>query len=261
MPAALTLRVGDLRVGSAFEPFFLMLGLYPSLDNVLPKKLEEKRMNVNFEYAKTLAGEGSILLLLSIVPYAGWVLGIIGVVLLLRAMKELSNYYQDERIYRDSLTGVKFYIVAIVAVAVAIASVALGVFSATGFPTGTGFVFTSGFAAGLGAFFIGLIVAFVFYILAATHLRKVFNNLAEKSGEQSFATAGNLLWWGSILTIIVVGLVLIFVAWIFATIGFFAMKSRQYQQYGQQPSGFTPPPASSQPPVQASQTTRSKGEF
>jgi len=79
-------------------------------------------MNVSLEYSKTLAGEGAILLLLSLVPYAGWILGIIGVVLLLRGMKELSNYYQDEKIYQDSLTGVKFYIIALIAAGVAIAA-------------------------------------------------------------------------------------------------------------------------------------------
>ncbi len=202
-------------------------------------------MNVNFEYSKTLAIEGSILVLLSLIPYVGWVLGIVGVVLLIRAMKELSNYYQDETIYQNSLTGVKYYIVAIVAAAVAIASITLGVWSATRFTAD--FMFTAGFGAGLIAFFAGLITAFVFYILAASHLKRTFTTLAQKSGENSFNTAGTLLWIGSILTIIVVGLLLILIAWIFATIGFSAMKSRQYQQYQQYPPqpngyGYTPPP-------------------
>jgi len=202
-------------------------------------------MNVNFEYSKTLAIEGSILVLLSLIPYVGWVLGIVGVVLLIRAMKELSNYYQDETIYQNSLTGVKYYIVAIVAVAVAIASITLGVWSATGFTAD--FMFTAGFGVGLIAFFAGLITAFVFYVLAALNLRRTFTTLAQKSGESSFNTAGDLLWIGSILTIIGVGLLLILVAWIFATIGFSAMKSRQYQQYQQYPPqpngyGYTPPP-------------------
>ena len=199
-------------------------------------------MNVNFEYSKTLAIEGSILLLLSLIPYVGWVLGIVGVVLLLRGMKEFSNYYQDEKIYQDSLTGVKFYIIAIIAAAVAIAAITLGVWSATGF--NAGFVFTPGFGIGLIAFFVGLVTAFVFYVLAASHLRRTFNTLAQKSGEASFSTAGTLLWVGSILTIIMVGLILIFVAWIFAIIGFSTMKSRQYQQYTPQPNGYgyTPPP-------------------
>ena len=110
-------------------------------------------MNVNFEYSKTLAIEGSILLLLSLIPYVGWVLGIVGVVLLLRSMKEFSNYYQDEQIYKNAFTGVKYYIVAIVAAAVAIAAITIGVWSATGFTAD--FVLTAGFGIGLVAFFAG----------------------------------------------------------------------------------------------------------
>jgi uncharacterized membrane protein len=198
-------------------------------------------MNVSLEYSKTLAGEGSILLLLGLVPYAGWILGIIGVILLLRGLKELSNYYQDEEIYKNALTGVKFYIVALVAAGVAIAALTIGIGSATGFTFKTGFVPTAGFGVGLVTFFAGLIVAFVFYVLATSHLRRTFNTLAQKSGEASFATAGKLLWWGAILTIVLVGLVLIFIAWIFVTIGFFTMKPQHQQQYNPQQYAYTPP--------------------
>jgi len=197
-------------------------------------------MNVSLEYSKTLAGEGAILVLLSLVPYVGWVLGIIGIILLLRSMKELSNYYQDEGIYKNSLIGVKFYIVALVAVGVAIAAILVGVGSATGF-TFKNFVPTVGFGVSLIAFFASFIVAFVFFVLATSHLRKTFDTLAQKSGEASFTTAGNLLWWGAILSIVVVGLVLILIGWIFATIGFFTMKTRQQQPYNPQQNAYTPP--------------------
>jgi uncharacterized membrane protein len=201
------------------------------MHSVCLQKNGGKKMNVSLEYSKTLAGEGAILLLLSLVPYAGWILGIIGIILLLRGVKELSNYYQDEDIYKNTLTGVKFYIIALVAVGVAIVAIAVGVGLATGFEFTAGFVPTVGFGVGLIAFFAGLVAAFVFYVLAASHLRRTFNTLAQKSGEASFTTAGNLLWWGAILTIVLVGLVLIFIAWIFATIGFFTMKAQQQQPY------------------------------
>ena len=90
-------------------------------------------MGTSFEYGKTLCGEGSILLILGLVPYVGWVLGIIGVILFLRGLKELANYYQDNEIYQNSLTGVKYYIIALVAAAVAIAAIVIGVGTATGF--------------------------------------------------------------------------------------------------------------------------------
>ena len=204
-------------------------------------------MNVNFEYSKTLAGEGAILLLLGLIPYVGWVLAIVGIVLLVKSMREFSYYYQDENIYKKTLRGIKYYVVAIVAAAVAIGAAVAGAASATGLFAGN-FVFTTGFAIGVAAFFAGLIVAFIFYVLAATHLRNVFNVLAERSGEQSLATAGTLLWIGSILTIVFgLGLLLIFISWIFATIGFFSMKSKQYQQYTPQPYGYAQPPTQPEP--------------
>ena len=70
-------------------------------------------MNVNFEYAKTLAGVGSLLLLLSVIPNAGLILGIIGAILLVIGVKELANYFQDRGIYQSALSSVKFYIVAL----------------------------------------------------------------------------------------------------------------------------------------------------
>jgi uncharacterized membrane protein len=204
-------------------------------------------MNVNFEYSKTLALEGSILLLLGIIPYVGWVLAIIGVILFLRGMKELSNYYEDKQLYDNSWTGIKYYIVAIVAVAVAGSALILAVFSATG---GFAQTFTLTAAFGVGALVgIGaILVAFVFYVLAATHLRKAFDTLAAKSNEASFTTAGTLLWWGAILTIVFgIGLILILVAWIFVVVGFFTMKSKQHQQYLQQQNGYyTAPPQQTQ---------------
>jgi uncharacterized membrane protein len=215
-------------------------------------------MNANFEYSKTLAGEGAILLLLSLVPTVGWVLGIVGVVLLLKSMREFSNYFEDESIYKNALTGLKYYVVAIVAAAVAIATVVLSIGVATAF-TFNNFTPSILFGAGIaGTVIAGGVIAFVFYVLAASHLKRTFYTLAEKSGEGSLKTAGDLLWIGSILTIILVGLIVILVAWIFATIGFFSMKSRQYQQYTAQPNGYTPPSYTQPitPPAQTAINTR-----
>jgi uncharacterized membrane protein len=201
-------------------------------------------MNVNFEYCKTLAIEGSILLWLSVVPYVGWVLGIIGVILLLRSMKEFSGYYQDEKIYTNALAGVKYYVVAIIAAAVATAT-AVGIWIATGFMFNASELtssFVMMFLPGLAALAVGAIVAFVFFLLASIRLKETFRTLAAKTGEGSFSTAASLLWIGSILTIIGIGLVLILVAWIFATIGFATMKNPNYQPYTAPQNGYTPTP-------------------
>jgi uncharacterized membrane protein len=191
--------------------------------------------------------EGSILTILGLIPTWGWVLGIIGIILLLRSLKEFANYYQDNEIYQNSLTGVKYYIVALIALAVSGGGFIVGLVNRD-FSSFTNFVnsISIGNAIGIAVGIAFLIVAFVFYVLAATHLRKTFNTLAQKTGEHSFETAATLLWVGAILTIIGVGVILIFVAWIFAVIGFFTMKSPQQQQpYGSQPYSYTPPSAQS----------------
>ena len=205
-------------------------------------------MNVNFQYSKTLAIEGSVLLLLGLIPTVGWVLGIVGIVLLFRATKELSSYYQDESIHRNAWTGLKYYIVALIAAAVAI-GVGIVSFATTGIFTGAPFAFTAGIVGGIIAILAGLAVAFVFYILAALHLRKAYETLAQKTGESSFNTASTLLLIGAILTIFGIGLLLIFVSWIFVVIGFSTMKPKDYQPYNAQTNGYgytTPPTQSTQ---------------
>jgi uncharacterized membrane protein len=212
-------------------------------------------MNVNFQYSKTLAIEGSVLLLLGPVPAVGWILAIIGVILLLKATKELSYYYQDESINKNTWTGLKYYIVALIALAVGV-GVGIASFATAGLFAGAPFTFAAGFVGGLIAIFAGLAVAFAFYLLAAVHLRKVYDTLAQKTGEASFTTASTLLLIGAILTIIGIGVILIFISWLFIIIGFSSMKPKDYQPYTYthgNGNGYTAPPtqqaATNQPPT------------
>jgi len=213
-------------------------------------------MGTSFEYSKILCGEGSILLLLFVIPYVGWVLAIIGIILLLRGLKGLANYYQDSEIYQNSLAGVKYYIIALVAAGVAVTAILIGVGTATGFKYNSHFTLTAGFGIGITVFLGGLIIAFIFFILAALRLRETLNTIAQKSGEHSFATSATLLWWGSLLTILFgFGFILIFIAWIFAVVGFFSMKSQQQQQNAPQQYSYVPP-SSTAPTTPPTQTAR-----
>jgi uncharacterized membrane protein len=201
-------------------------------------------MNLNFEYCKTLAIEAAILMILIPIPAFGWVLGIIGVILLLRAMKEFSNYYEDKSLYDNTYTGIKYYIVVIIALAAAGIFGLIAGIAATNVPLGN-LVHIGAFVFGVTGSVASLVVAFVFNVIAASYLRKTFESLAQHSGEASFTTAATMLWIGAILTIIVIGLLVMILGWIFVTIGFFTMKSKQ-QQNGQAQS-YSPPPQ----PIQA----------
>lgn len=191
------------------------------------------------ESSKTLAAIGALLLFLSFVP----VIGIVGIILLLIGMKGLSEQFNDESIYRNALRGVIFGIIGIIASSVV---------SALGFFGGFAFgIFDFGFfIIQIVMLIVSLVIAFIFYLLMAMNFRRAFNTLAEKTGENNFRTAGTLLWWGAILTIVFVGLILVWIAWILAAIAFFSMKTAPPAQ---QPSGYAPPPP---PPMTAAQSAQ-----
>ena len=158
-------------------------------------------------------------------------MNIVGVILIFMGMKGLAEYYKDESIYSDALRGLIFLIIAAFAIAVAVPIFAIsGMFNIFKLgPFGVGFE--------LLALFLMVVLVFIFYVLAAMNLRKVFNSLAKKSGEHMFETAGALLFFGAIFTILLVGFLLIFLAWIIATIAFFSIKvPLQPYAYASQPT-------------------------
>jgi uncharacterized membrane protein len=190
------------------------------------------------ESNKNLAGVGSILLALSFIP----IIGIVGIILILIGMKGLSKHYQDDSIYHNALMGVIYYIIGLIASGVLVVAFVIGAIASP---------FTMGlsFLAALGLLLIAAIVLFVFYLLGALQFRKAYNTLAQKSGEHMFETAGTLLFIGAILTIIGVGILLVWVAWVIVAIAFFSMKTQpQQSQYTytaqptqpQQTAGFCP---------------------
>lgn len=186
----------------------------------------------SLESSKNLAGIGAILLILSFIP----VVGIIGIILLLIGMKGLSDYYKEPTIYQNALWGVIYGVIALVAIAVAVPVLVLGgLFSS--FTLGL-----AGFGFGLLVLALMVVIVFVFYLMAAMHFRRAFSSLAQKSGEHMFETAGLLLFIGAILTILFfLGLLLIFIAWIFAAIAFFSIRVPS------PPYAYTPPPTAAQP--------------
>ena len=200
---------------------------------------------MSVESGKNLGGIGSIFLVIP-VPF----LSIVGIILVLFGMRTLSQAYNDPSIWKNTLYAVIFGIIGIVASGITLASLFFGGIFALSLG-GTGIL---GVLLGVIVF---LAVAFIFYLLEAIFIRKAFDSLAEKSGVGLFRTGGLLLLIGAILTIFIIGLFLIFVAWILILVAFFSIKSAppQQQPYGygptQAPSMATQPPSTqAQPQVQ-----------
>ena len=188
----------------------------------------------SLENSKVLAGIGTLLLVFMAVP----IVGILGIILLVMGLKGLSEYYKDDNIYRSAIWGVIYGVIGIVALSAGVFGSVLGsMFSGIGAGSGIGALF------GLIAFLLVLVMAFIFFLLMAMKFRRCFNAVADRSGEQLFRTAGTLLFIGAILTIILVGVVLIFIAWIIATIAFLSLRSTP------QPYGYVSTQTATQTPI------------
>jgi len=184
---------------------------------------------MSVESNKTLGGIGALLVAIGcVVP----IVSIVGIILVLIALKGLAEYYNESSIYQNALYGLIFYIVAVIAAAV----ILIGAFFGGMMGMAAGPDITDPLAF-IGGIILALIVAFIFYLLGAIYFKRSFDSISEKSGEKMFGTAGLLMLLGAVLTIIVIGLILLLIAWILAAVGFFSIKTPTTQ-----------PPAPAQPP-------------
>ncbi|MCL2642222.1 MAG: DUF996 domain-containing protein [Candidatus Bathyarchaeota archaeon] len=144
---------------------------------------------------------GAITLLTGINTYG--ILGIVGLIAILLSIQSLSNFYQAKNIFTNARMGV---VVAIMG------SIGLSAFSVVS-PI-----------SDLWTLFLLLVVIIVFAIIATVFVRRALNELATRSGVGEFASASKLLFIGAILTVILIGVLLMWIAIIGVAIAFFQMK-------------------------------------
>jgi len=199
-----------------------------------------------FDTSKNLSGIGSLLIVIgflgSAVPYAG-ILSLVGVILLLIGLKGLASFYKEDGIFSNALYAIIASIVGVVVAFATIVISAVTTLASIGIDlnniedwTNIGTEFGNYFAdfgnfseltTLIGAVIIGLVILFVFAIIAMIFFRKTLTQLASKSGVGLFATAGLIMLIGAVLTIIGIGLLLIWIGFILLTVAFFQMKEQQ----------------------------------
>jgi len=173
---------------------------------------------MEFDSSRILAGIGSILTAIGIfIP----LLTLVGLILLLIGLKGLSDTYREEGIFRNALYAVIIGVIGLVTIMFAAISIA-GI--ATTFAPSIPLLMAGGV---IGTVLLFIVVFFVILVLEALFYKKSLDLLATKSGEKLLETAGLLLLIGAVLTIIIVGLILIFIAWIIAAVAFFSLKPPQ----------------------------------
>ena len=197
---------------------------------------------MNIETSKNLGGVGAILIFIGVLPlfaYSG-IISLVGIILTLIAVKGLADYYSEAGIFNNALYAVITAIVGGI-VTTGVVFVALVDFlSELGLSLGNvgewstqlptmdwttiGFDIIGNFVAYI---LLALVVLFVFVIITAILLRKSLGLLSAKTGVGLFGTTGLLILIGAVLTIIAVGLILIWVAMLILAIAFFSIKPQQ----------------------------------
>jgi uncharacterized membrane protein len=178
--------------------------------------------------AKTLGGVGSILLLLTFVPTVGSILGIVGLVLILIALKYISDAVGDRSIFSNAIIAVVLAIAGIVVAAAVIVSylynyVGFGNISSLPATISSGNLPSGGLGPLISAIVIALAAVWVFYVVSAIFLRRSSNSVSTKLNVGMFHTAALVYLIGAALAIILVGFILIFIADILFIVAFFSI--------------------------------------
>jgi uncharacterized membrane protein len=177
--------------------------------------------------AKTLGGVGSILVFIPFVSIVGFILVII-------AVKEISDDLHDSTIFNHLL------IAAVTGIVGAFAGGFFVVFSAVGLVAHFNAAALVGVAAGLFIVWVALVISAVFF-------KRAYDTMGEKLGVGTFKTAATLYLVGAALTIVIVGFFILFVAQILQAVAYFSIPDQPPVQPGGAP-GPMAAPASMSPP-------------
>jgi uncharacterized membrane protein len=183
---------------------------------------------------KTLGGVGSILVLLTPAPSVGWILGIAGFILILFAVKQVSDMFNDSSIFNNMLIAILLAIVGVIVGGLVVAgsffrfigqnNLAGPDYFGQNFNPST--IPAGDWVALLTAVLAGLAIIWILFLVSAIFIRRSFNSIATRLSVNTFATAGLLYLIGAATTIVLVGFLLILVSQILLAIAFFSINER-----------------------------------
>jgi uncharacterized membrane protein len=186
--------------------------------------------------ARTLGGVGALLMLLVWIPPWGWVLSLIGAVMVLYAIKYISDALQDRSIFTNMLVAIVLEVAGLV---VGVAVLVETVLSTLGLGVVTS-LYSSGIPSvslpqgvlngNLTGLIIGVVIIWITILASAIFVRKSYDSVSKRLGVGMFGTAGLLYLIGAAFTIVLVGFVLLLLALILNMIAFFSMTDEPLPQ-------------------------------
>ena len=186
---------------------------------------------------------GALLMVLGIIPSVGGIIMLLGLILVLVALKGYADTYKESSIFNNALYSIIFILIGAVVTIVILLYVAVGFAASLGinnfmdlaswqqidWQEAVNFDTIQSF---LVPVILALIVLVAFVIFAGFYFKKAMNTLSEKTKVKLFHTTGTVFFVGAILTIIAIGVFIIYVSFILLLISFYESK----------PLEQTPPP-------------------
>ncbi|QTA37882.1 DUF996 domain-containing protein [Thermosipho ferrireducens] len=188
--------------------------------------------------SKVLAGLGVVFGIFGYMPHIGWFFGLIGLILFLMGVYNISNTLKDSRIFRYFLTSVVFGFISVVIFAIVIFTGMVSMFSEHavmpfgerapfGYETtdyGFGEVHFEDQVFSMTGNFVISFVSFVgLMIIAIVYKIRAYRLLSERLSLNIFNMAASFYKWGAILVVLMIGMVFILIGDILAVIGFFSI--------------------------------------
>lgn len=174
--------------------------------------------------AKTYGGIGAILSLLGgFIPRVGSLVTLLGLVLLLFAVKEIADEIEREDIFRDYLVGVILRFGALIVLILALV-LAIGFAVLKGAPfkgMEEGF---EGMRRLLAPILIGGLLAWILFVLGTYYTKKSYEKISSEVQVDTFKTVGFLYFVGGILLIALgIGLLVLLIGKILEIVAYFSL--------------------------------------
>jgi len=178
---------------------------------------------------------GALFLVIGFLPTIGGILMLIGLIFVLIALKGYGDFYKDSSIFNNTIYTIVFEIIGVVVF------VGVFIYGAFEFLSSLGIeniyelsswtqidwqnaIDINNILPFIGAIVLGLVILFAFTVIASLYFKKAMNTLSEKTEIKLFHTTGTVFFIGAILTIIFIGFILIWVAFILLLISFYESK-------------------------------------
>lgn len=171
--------------------------------------------------AKLYGGIGAILQLVGpFVPSIGFILALVGLVLVFLAVKTISEKSGDEGIFNNYLKAFIARILGIIIfVGIIVATIGTAILKG-----GMGKLANPmEFMSLIGTILLGFIILWIFYTVAGYFKKKSYELIAQYTGTDMFKTAGLLFFIGAILIILGIGVLIILIAEILEIVAFFSL--------------------------------------